>query len=137
MIHCRGVLPFRRALLPPNPSHTLPVTDVHFTALKICNFQQQSGAGLVFSKLTVDILRNALGSQVLDLIATERKLKGGIPNFEAAQVEEGIETAAPQKLLVGAKDTNERLKVGASEPSVSRVPHEFIDVTASWRSSTR
>ena len=104
--------------------------------MNICNFRQQSGAGLVFSKLTVDILRNALGSQVLDWIATQRTLKGGIPNLEAAQVEKGIKTAAPQE-LVGAKDTNARLKVGASEPSVSRVPHEFIDVTASWRSSTR
>ena len=91
-------------------------------------YRQQSGAGFIFSKLTVDILRNALGSEVLDLIATERTPEGGI---STAQVAEGTKAAALQAM--GAKDIGEELKVGTSVPSLSQVPRELIEVTSSWR----
>ncbi|CAM9507074.1 unnamed protein product [Ascophyllum nodosum] len=80
------------------------------------NTQQEDG--LIYSKLTTDILRNALGPQVLKTISTAWAPEVGVTNLDTAQtLANGAEAKATLRELVGSKDTSGKLQVVVSGPA--------------------
>ena len=87
----------------------------------MCYTRHQPEDGLIYSKPTIDILRNALGPQVLELISTAWTPESGVTNLETAQIPANV----------GSKDTSGQLQVRASKSSFSRTELKIINITAS------
>ena len=73
------------------------------------------------SKLTKDVLRNALGSRVLDLIAMAGASTERVANSNASQTTQSVADKSEAALheLVGTINTGGKLQVSATDKLIS------------------